>query len=224
MAWTLWDAREAFASRNDVVKTVVIDSDSDEILEMARAWDSAVSCHIRREALAGDRVAKMDVIREVLEDTSRDGGHVFDGVIDLDITSPLRTAEDVEGAWDVFCQEVCEVVYSVVPARRNPYFNMVEQGREGRYALCKSGNYVGRQQAPPVYDLNASIYVYRPDALRSGVVSPARLDGRIYLMRDYHVIDIDTEDDLAMMELLVRHGGRFLAPPLRRKTDALLAE
>ncbi|MGZ3919901.1 MAG: acylneuraminate cytidylyltransferase family protein, partial [Bacteroidia bacterium] len=52
-------------------------------------------------------------------------------------------------------------IFSVSPAIRNPYFNMVEERENGYFGLCKEGRYVNRQTTPKVYDLNASFYFYR---------------------------------------------------------------
>lgn len=155
----------------------------------------------RKYALAGDKVAKVDVIKdtflEVLEDNK------FDVVVDLDLTSPLRGVEDVEKAIDEFMSnENYDLVFSVVPARRSPYFNMVEK-KDGYYRKICASNYVARQEAPVSYELNASIYVYNPEFLR-GEIKNTILDNRcgISVMRDYLVLDIDSEEDFVMMEFL----------------------
>lgn len=220
IAWTLYDAERAFEGREDIRKTIMVDSDSDEILAAARDLCPAALLHKRSDALAGDAAAKMDALREVLADLEREGRN-FDALIDLDITSPLRTFEDVEGTFALFEREECEVVFSVVPARRNPYFNMVEIDGAGRGALCKPSAFVARQQAPRVFDMNASIYVYNPEVFRKGVRSPTRLDFRIYEMRDYGVIDIDSEEDLRMMDLLLGAGEELLSEGLRGKKRML---
>lgn len=223
IAWTLFDAVHAFERRGDIRKTIVVDSDSEAILEAARQCSPDILLHKRRDELAGDAVAKMDVLRVALADIAEETGRAFDALIDLDITSPLRTFEDVEGAFAPFEQEVREVVFSVVPARRNPYFNMVELDASGRYTLSKPSDFVARQQAPLVYDMNASIYVYRPEVFARSVKSPARLAFGIFCMRDYGVIDIDSEEDLELMELLLTHGERLLSEPLRAKKQVLCA-
>lgn len=220
IAWTLHDAERAFEGREDVRKTILADSDSDEILAAARDLCPAALLHKRPDALAGDSAAKMDTLREVLADLER-AGRRFDALIDLDITSPLRIFEDVEGAFALFEREECEVAFSVVPARRNPYFNMVEIDDEGRGSLCKPSEFVARQQAPRVFDMNASIYVYRPEVFRRGARTPTSLDFRVFEMRDYGVIDIDTEEDLRMMELLLGAGEELLPEGLRGKKRAL---
>lgn len=221
IAWTLHDAENALEGREGVRKTIVADSDSDEILSAARAFCPGALLHKRSEALAGDSVAKMDTLRGLLADLENDG-MAFDALIDLDITSPLRTFEDVEAAYDLFDRGEREVVFSVVPARRNPYFNMVEINDTGRGALCKPSEFVARQQAPRVYEMNASIYVYRPEVFRGEVRVPTRLDFGVFEMRDYGIIDIDTEGDLKMMELLLGSGEDLLAEGLLNKKLALV--
>ncbi|MBL3540697.1 hypothetical protein [Aminivibrio sp.] len=117
-----------------------------------------------------------------------------------------------------------DVVFSVVPARRNPYFNMVEKNGKGRFSLCKPSAFVARQQAPEVFDMNASIYVYNPKVFARGVKSPAALDLDVFVMRDFGVIDIDHEEDLGMMSLLLEHGEHLLPEGLREKKKMLMAQ
>lgn len=222
IAWTLFDAELAFSEKAEIGKTLAVDSDSDEILETARRFAPGAYFHKRRIDLAGDRVAKMDVIAEVLAGAQRDTGLTFNAVIDLDITSPLRTPEDIENACSFFFSGEKEVVFSVVPARRNPYFNMVEKDMDGKFNLCKPSSFVARQQAPEVFDLNASIYVYRPGVFGTGTKSPATLDFGVYVMRDFYVLDIDHEGDLEMMNLLLEYGGAFLSEDLRCKKKKIL--
>jgi CMP-N,N'-diacetyllegionaminic acid synthase len=221
IVWTLFDAVHSFEKRTDVRKTLAVDSDSDEILSIARSFCPDALFHKRRDELAGDTIAKMDVLREVSLDVQQETGRTFDALIDLDITSPLRTTDDIEESFSVFERSQCEVVFSVVPARRNPYFNMIEISAGGEYSLSKPSEFVARQQAPLVFDMNASLYIYQPDVFQNNIHSPTRLDFRIYIMRDYKVIDIDSEEDLHMMELLISQGELLLSAELLRKKRAL---
>ena len=80
---------------------------------------------------------------------------------------------------------------------------MVEETQEGFYKKVCFSNYIARQQAPKIYDLNGSIYAYRPAFLESNI-DKTILDYKcgISIMPDYLVLDIDSEDDLKMMEYL----------------------
>ena len=52
-------------------------------------------------------------------------GKPYDAMIDLDITSPLRTEQDIENAFAKAQErEDLQIIFSVCEARRNPWFNM----------------------------------------------------------------------------------------------------
>ena len=98
-----------------------------------------------------------------------------------------------------------DVVYSLSPARKNPYFNMAKQVN-GYYEKVISANYISRQETPIVYDMNASIYVYEPNALRykepTGFFNS---NADAIIMRDTAVLDIDCLEDKEMMEILAKY-------------------
>lgn len=183
--------------------TVALNTDSIELQKLVIDQEIYKAVHIvdRKPELAGDYTAKVDVIIDTYKSLKGDAG--FDVVIDLDITSPLRSAEDIENAIREYnSNPEYDLVFSVVKARRSPYFNMVEK-KEGFYRKICSSDYTTRQQAPESYEMNASIYVYDPSFLESdikGTISENRCG--ISIMRDYLVLDIDSEEDFRMMEFL----------------------
>lgn len=190
--------------REDCV-TVALNTDSRDLQELVRKQSilKDVALVQRRQELAGDMVAKVEVIKDTYLSLFPKAG--FDAVIDLDLTSPLRRVEDIENAINEYLREPdFDLVFSVVAGRRSPYFNMVEKKTNGFYGkICESG-YTARQQTPKAYELNASIYVYRPAFLESDIQKTI-LDYRcgISLMPDFLVLDIDSEEDFMAMEYLI---------------------
>ena len=67
-------------------------------------------------------------------------------------------------------------------------------------------HFTARQQTPPVYDLNASIYVFKRAFLLENETG-FLWDGKcgIYQMFDTGIIDIDSEEDYRLMEAIARH-------------------
>lgn len=185
---------------------VALNTDSKELQELVLSQhmvDNVIMVE-RKESLAGDVVAKVEVIKDTYFRCVGDGD--FDVVVDLDITSPMRRLCDIEAAIEgLLSDQNCDLVYSVVPARRSPYFNMVEKKDEYYRKICPS-MYTARQQAPASYELNASIYAYSPKFL-SGTIDKTILDYNcgIVVMPDYLVLDIDSEEDFEMMEMLFRY-------------------
>lgn len=191
---------------NDNIK-VVLNTDSESLKELVkRVKDLPVTILHREENLAGDRVPKVAVILDCLNRAEELFSCKFDMVVDLDITSPLRTVLDVKNAIDRKCQRPeVDVVYSVAPSRRNPYFNMV---KEENSFFCKAipSNFTTRQEAPVFYDMNASIYAYSPDALRNKEQTTffnSHCDAVV--MKDTGILDIDSEEDYELMQVIAKY-------------------
>jgi CMP-N,N'-diacetyllegionaminic acid synthase len=120
--------------------------------------------YLRPEYLATDTAGKMDTLKDVMLYHETKHNTTYDYLLDLDVTSPLRTVQDLEQAFDRLIKNGEALnIFSVSKAHRNPYFNMVEQGPDGYYQLVKTPEnpILSRQTAPKVYDLNASFYFYR---------------------------------------------------------------
>ena len=129
----------------------------------------------------------------------------YDYVIDLDITSPLRKVSDIENIFNKEIETQSDVVFSVVLSRRNPYFNMVEKTKDNKIVFSKPSSFVRRQDAPEVYDMNASIYCYKRDTLADSTKVPFKEKIDVVVMKDTYVLDIDHEEDFSIMECLVKN-------------------
>jgi len=141
---------------------IVLSTDDEEIKKTVRSLDFNLdTAYTRPEDLASDTAGKIDVIQDVLMYSERKNRKKYDYIIDLDVTSPLRTVEDLSEAFAVLKnRNDVYNIFSVSPANRNPYFNMVEEGDDGFFSTCKKGAFLTRQSAPKVYDMNASFYIY----------------------------------------------------------------
>jgi CMP-N,N'-diacetyllegionaminic acid synthase len=184
-----------------------LNTDSKELIDVTTKRDADYFVINRDENLAGDVVAKMAVIKDCLAKADAHYNISHDMVIDLDITSPLRTVNDVHNAIEYKKQHGdMDVVFSVTNARRNPYFNMVKQNTDGSVSKVCESDYTARQQAPEIFDMNASIYVYRSNFLKNNITNKI-FDGKcgIIKMLDTAVLDIDSEEDFILMEAIAKH-------------------
>ncbi len=183
---------------------IVVNSDSQELLSMMRnSGIRPVELIERSGELGGDTVGKIDVIRNCLEIMQERKESKYDVVVDLDITSPLRRVADIENLVEKHVHTGADVTTSVVAARRNPYFNQLKRTACGFRKVCES-DYTARQQAPDIYDMNASLYAYRPEYLRSG---RQVLDGYVEVieMYDTGILDLDHENDLELMTVIAEY-------------------
>lgn len=182
---------------------IAVSSDSDEILEAA-GRSGATKLVRRPEEMATDQAAKMQAIVHCAQEVEKETGVTFNTLVDLDATAPLRLAEDITAAVERLETTDASNLFSVCPAHRSPYFNMVERGQKGRVQLVKSPDrpLVRRQDAPPCYDMNASIYVWRRDAFGAPGNGLFLEKTELYVMPAERSIDIDSEFDFAIAEFL----------------------
>lgn len=183
---------------------IVVNTDSKELIELMQKNNMrSVEIINRSDDLAGDLVGKIAVIEDCLNKMQERLNKEYDVVIDLDITSPLRTISDLEKLVSVHLETKADVTTSVVPARRNPYFNQVMRVGKGFKKVIDS-NYTARQQAPEIYDMNASMYAYKPKFLKSG---KNVLDGYVECieMYDTGILDLDHVNDFEIMEVVAKY-------------------
>lgn len=157
----------------------------------------------RKEELGGDTVSKISVIRDTYFEMKKKKNCIYEMIVDLDITSPLRTVPDIYNLIEKMRETRCDVVFSVTEARRNPYFNMVKKSDKG-YVRVITSDYTARQQAPEIYDMNASMYAYSPRFLETG---KEIFEGycEITQMYDTGILDLDHENDFEMMEVIAEY-------------------
>lgn len=191
---------------NDCID-IVLNTDSEDLIRLVESASELPITILRRdESLAGDRVPKVAVILDCLTRAEKTFNTNYDVVVDLDITSPLRKVEDIKNAIErkILRPEV-DVVYSVAPSRRNPYFNMAKE-ENGFFCKAIPSNFTTRQEAPVFYDMNASIYAYSPKALKEkeqATFFNSNCDAVV--MQDTGILDIDSEEDYELMQVIAKY-------------------
>ena len=192
------------AQKSNLFEAIAVSSDSEKILKVAEQYGVKYLVS-RPEKMASDSAAKVPAIKHCVMEIEKTMGMKADVIVDLDATSPLRTIEDIQAAVQLLLDKNVSNIITGAPARRSPYFNLVEQKESGFVGLVKqpSRPIVRRQDAPACYDMNASIYVWKRDVL---IDSPAIFynDTLIYEMPPERSIDIDSELDFEFVEFMAR--------------------
>lgn len=182
------------------IDRVFVSTDSAEIAAVARTAGAEVPFE-RPSELANHTAAKLPVVEHLVAWVVEHVGPVT-RIVDLDPTSPLREACDIEACLALLDANTDTVISGYV-ADKNPYFNMVEESSDGSVRLVKTipGGVVARQAAPLVYAMNASIYCWHHHSLSKGLWQGRT---RLHVMPRERSIDIDDPIDFALVELLMR--------------------
>lgn len=186
---------------------ISLSTDDNEIKKTAELYGLTTK-YQRPDFLATDKAGKIDTIKDVLLYEEKLSNVKFDYILDMDVTSPLRTLEDIEQAFNLLINKPDAFnLFSVNPAARNPYFNMVEESSNGFYSLVKmnpDGSVMTRQSAPKVFDLNASFYWYRRcffDIENTSAIT----DKSIIFEMKHICFDLDHPVDFLFMEYLLQN-------------------
>ncbi|MFH1791012.1 MAG: acylneuraminate cytidylyltransferase family protein [Candidatus Omnitrophota bacterium] len=187
---------------------IMCTTDSEAIAAVVRECGAEVP-FMRPPELATDASGKLGALRHALKRAEEIYGEEYGAVVDLDVTAPIRKVSDIEGCVKLFFDKKPKTVFSVVPARKNPYFNMVEVNGDGYASVVKPPDkpFKRRQDAPLVYDMNTSIYVYDPGFLENPSSKSAITDRScVFVMDELSAFDIDSEGDFLFIEFLVTKG------------------
>ena len=203
IAHTILQAQSA-----NIFDAISVSSDSKIILDIAS--DYGVEFMIQRpQELATDQASKLLTIRHCLKATEEITKRRFDVIVDLDVTSPLRSADNIKNAVNLLDEQKVSNVITGVPARRSPYFNMVEldQNAIARIPKPPKDPFFRRQDSPQCYDMNASIYVWKRKCLLDSD-SIWNEQTRLYVMSE-ESMDIDSELDFEIVEFLMSRGKKI---------------
>jgi CMP-N,N'-diacetyllegionaminic acid synthase len=183
--------------------SIAVSSDSEAILDISNEWGADYLIK-RPPNLASDEAAKLPAIQHCVEEVECLSQKTFNVIVDLDATAPLRDSEDIIEAVNLLDKNNVSNVITGAPARRSPYFNLVELNDRGQVRLSKilEAPIVRRQDSPKCYDMNASIYVWQRNALITGTV--LNEDTLLYVMPEIRSIDIDSELDFELVTFLMQ--------------------
>lgn len=189
------------ARRSGLFDIIAVSSDEQHYLDLglAAGADEAV---LRPALLATDEAGKIPVIKHCVETVEARRARRFEVVVDLQVTSPLRIPQDIVAAVALLdSHPESQNVVSVCAAKNSPYFTIFEPRGAGYFGISKmlETPLLRRQDSPPCFDLNGSIYVWRRATLETckGVALERTL---IYAMPEHRSVDIDTAFDFLLAE------------------------
>ena len=190
------------ARRSKLFDKIVISSDSKKIFKISR---NKVDLFINRpKNLSGDKVSKLDVIKHALIDSEKKFNIKFDIIVDLDVTSPLRKISDIKKSLKKFLNSNSSNLISITKARKNPYFNQIMFKKNKPTLPCTlKRNIINRQSAPKVYDLNASIYIWKRKALLS-LKKLINHNTSTFVMPNSRSIDIDNIFEFKIVDHIIK--------------------
>ena len=206
---------QAIASAREaaLLARFIVSTDSPEIAEEARRHGAEVP-FLRPAEFATDQAGMLPVLQHAVRWLESSAGVRPDLIVTLQPTSPFRTGAEIDQTIRKVIEAGSDSAQTLSEASYHPYFMKTLDG-DRTVALFPEGHrYVRRQDAPAVYQPSGAVYVTRYATLmeRGHILGE---DNRGVVQGFEASVNIDTEWDFLLAELLLREG-RAPLPPDRR--------
>ena len=185
----------------------IVSTEDAEIKRVSLAYGARV---VDRPAhLATDEAQTHEVVAHVLQELKA-GGELPDYLVLLQPTSPLRQAADIQGCLEAFFASTAACAISVSKEEHHPYKDFLMQGGFLEPLFEGQNPELVRQKLPEVYRQNGAIYLLSSELFLSSMVffNPPAL---AFIMNPEDSIDIDTEVDLLLAELIMARRNKGAA-------------
>lgn len=196
ICWTI-DA----ALKSQYIDDVFVSSDSDEILEVA---DKAGSNLIKRsDELSQDDTLTVPVLQNALEIIEEKNPTVhYDYLILLQATSPLRSSNHIDSAFEQLISTNSTSLISVVESNHSPLKSFSIENGFLKGLINNEYPFMRRQDLPQTYSANGAIYIVDLASFKKdGSLLTPRCTP--FVMDQDSSVDIDTLDDLLIAEKLI---------------------
>lgn len=189
----------------------VVSTDHPRIAEVAEETEG-IQIVWRPDGLSGDRIGDIDVVRHAVIEAERMFAEVFDLVIMLQPTSPLRTEVHLLDCIDALIDGLWDAVWTLseTPISFHP-LKQLSREPGGQIFFYEEGGeaIIARQQLTPVFHRNGICYAMRREALVSASSFHLRSRTAGVIVREPHV-SIDTVEDLETVAAILKaSGGNF---------------
>ncbi len=196
IAWTI-----ECANNSKYIDRTIVSTDDKNIAEVAKKFGGDVP-FMRPAELAQDNTPGIlpfiHAVRMLIQEE-------YTYVVLLQVTSPFRTAADIDGAIEKCIDSKVNTCVSITEAEANPYWMYVLTSADKLQPLMnkREENFYQRQQLPTVYQLNGAVYVANCEYL---LRQQKLVDGNTlgYVMSVEHSLDIDTIRDFFIAESMIK--------------------
>lgn len=189
------------AKKSKYLCRLIVSTEDNAIAETAKKYGAEV---IERPVeLAQDDTPSLPVYQHIIRYLKEAENFYPDIIVILQPTSPCRQVEDIDGAIEKFLEAGCDSVVGVCETEHPPHWMYTLEGDSLKPIIEGGEKVTRRQDTPRVYRLNGAVYVIHRDVImeQNRVMGN---DTRPFIMPLERSIDIDTELDVKLAELLMK--------------------
>ena len=186
------------------VDRAVVSTDNEVIAKVA-VESGLTAPFFRPPELSGDRISDLEVLTHALQETEKIDKKVYDVVVMLQPTSPLRTAKHVKDTVSRLVEGGYDAVWTVseTDSKGHPLKQLSITGDLLEHYDPEGTKIIARQQLKPVYHRNGVAYAFtRQCIIEQENIMGIRTSG---LVIEGESVSIDTEWDLRLVEFILQN-------------------
>lgn len=191
------------ALSSNLFSHIIVSTESEKIAKIAKKYGASIP-FLRPKKLATDNASFNDVLLHGINQLKL--LKICPEIIVIrDCTVPFITNKAIKNSITLLKKEKCDMVCSAYRQHHNPYFNMMEKGKNGFLKFSKKMPYKikNRQEAPIVYQLNGLFVVDVKKFLNHRTIImpkilPYEIPAETGLM-------IDTEFEFQIADMIAKH-------------------
>ena len=193
------------ALKSKMLTRVIVSTEDDEIAEISKKYGADIPWK-RPMEFATDEALAMPMMKHAVLATEEAEGEKYDYVVMLHPTTPLRTAEDIDGAVERMIKAGADSVISVVDVGGSHPMRMKKIGENHELIDYEHDpkEMTPRQELPKVYIRSGEVYGVKRDVLVNG----NSLKGKksvAWITPKERSVNIDTMFDLIKAEYVMKN-------------------
>ena len=203
VAWTIEAAQKATR-----LTDYLVTSDALLIIDVAKNYGAPVP-FTRPSELATDTVRNIEVVAHALKFMEKEKQIVYDIIVLLQPTSPIRNPAHIDLAVDMLWESDLDSVVSVKGPfkKRDPILKAIRNGVLEDYCPVEDP-----ADTEPFYMYNAALYAVKRDYFikHKKLISPQQVP---IIMDPIYSVDVDTEADFLMAETYLNYLAKTRQQP-----------
>jgi len=192
------------AKKSKIISDLIVSTDSKEIAKISKKIGADVP-FIRPKSLATDKTQTLPVIKHALKKIELKKKKIFDYIVLIQPTCPLRTSKDIDLSVLRLIKSKFHSITSITDVgATHPYrMKIIKNKRLKNFINQGYENMKPRQELKKVFIRNGAIYAFKRSVLlkEKSLVSKKNLP---YIMPKERSINIDSHEDLLLAKFYLK--------------------